>query len=54
VDRYRKEIGKIAAGTIPVEVKVPDIGPSLFVAAELTPEARATVLEFGYKRSTSR
>ncbi len=54
VDRYRKEIGKIAAGTIPVEVKVPDIGPSLFVAAELTPEARATVLEFGYKRSASR
>jgi hypothetical protein len=54
VDRFRKDMGKTAAGTIPVHVAVPDIGPSFFVAAELTAEAQAPALNVQYKRLSER
>jgi hypothetical protein len=50
MERFRQELGKRAAGVVPVEVKVPDIGPSFFVAAELTAESHAAVLDLQYKR----
>ena len=50
MDRFRKD-GKVSAGTIPVQVMVPDIGPSFFVTAELTAESQSAVLELQYMRS---
>ena len=54
VDRFRKDMGRTAAGTIPVNVAVPDIGPSFFAAAELTAEAQAPALNVQYKRLSER
>ncbi len=54
VDRFRKDMGRTSAGTIPVHVAVPDIGPSFFVAAELTAEAQAPALDVQYKRLSER
>jgi len=52
MERFRKDMGKVSAGTIPVQVTVPDFGPSFFVAAELTAESQAPVLELQYKRTS--
>ena len=41
-------------GTIPVHVTVPVIGPSFFVAAELTAESQPATLEIQYKRVSER
>jgi hypothetical protein len=54
VERFRKDSGKTAVGTIPIHVKVPAIGPSFFVAAELTPESQPATLEIQYKRVSER
>ncbi len=54
VDRFRKDLGRTSAGTIPVHVTVPDVGPSFFVAAELTAEAYAPALDVQYKRLSQR
>jgi hypothetical protein len=54
VDRFRKEMGRTSTGAIPVHVTVPDIGPSFFVAAELTAEAYAPALDVQYKRLSQR
>jgi hypothetical protein len=54
MDRFRKAIGKTTAGVIPVEVTVPDLGPSFFVAAELNAENHAPVLEIQYRRVSNR
>jgi hypothetical protein len=54
VDRFRKEMGKTSVGAIPVRVTVPDIGPSFFVAAELTAETHAPALNIQYKRLSER
>ena len=51
MERFRKDMGKTAAGVIPVQVTVPDIGPSFFVAAELTAESQSPVLDLQYKRT---
>ena len=53
VDRFRQEAGRTRIGTVPVEVSVPAIGPTLFVVAELTAEMHAPVLNLEYKRSRS-
>ena len=52
MERFRKDMGKTAAGVIPVQVSVPDIGPSFFVAAELTAESQSPLLELQYKRTS--
>jgi hypothetical protein len=54
MENFRKETGKSVAGVVPVQVRVPDIGPSFFVAAELTAEAHAPTLDFHYKRLSER
>jgi hypothetical protein len=51
VERFRKDGGKVAVGSIPVQVSVPDFGPSFFAAAELTAELQAPVIELSYKRA---
>jgi hypothetical protein len=54
VDKFRKDMGGTSAGAIPVHVAVPDIGPSFFVAAELTAEAQVPALDVQYKRRSER
>jgi hypothetical protein len=54
MDRFRKEMGKSTTGLIPVDVKVPNLGPTFFVAAELTAESRGPALDIHYKRVSER
>ena len=52
VDRFRNESGeRTVVGILPVEVSVPDFGPSMFLAAELTAESRAPSFEVAVKRA---
>jgi hypothetical protein len=51
MERFRKDMGRTAAGVMPVQITVPGIGPSFFVAAELTAESHSPVLELHYKRT---
>jgi hypothetical protein len=54
VDRLRSGMGRTSAGLVPVEVRVPDFGPSVFLAAELTPEGRPPSIEIAYRRVSRR
>jgi hypothetical protein len=49
--RFRRDAGKTAAGTIPIHVAVPGIGPSFFAAAELTAESVAPAIDLQYRRT---
>jgi hypothetical protein len=52
VDRFRNEAGeRTVVGSLPVNVMFPDFGPSMFLASELTAEARAPSVEFAIKRT---
>ena len=52
VDRFRNESGiRTVAGSLPVDVAFPDLGPSLFVVSELTADGRAPVLGVKVKRT---
>jgi len=50
VDRFQKETGRTTTGIVPVHVRLPEFGPSIFLAAELTAETRLPLLELAYKR----
>jgi hypothetical protein len=51
IDRYRNEGGgRAIAGTLPVDVTFPAIGPSLFMAAELTAESAAPAIDLAIRR----
>jgi hypothetical protein len=51
IDRYRNEGGgRAIAGTLPVDVTFPTIGPSLFMAAELTAESAAPAIDLAIRR----
>ncbi len=51
IDRYRNEGGgRAIAGTLPVDVTFPTIGPSLFMAAELTAESAAPSIDLAIRR----
>jgi hypothetical protein len=52
IAQFRQEMGKTTTGVVPVHISVPEVGPSLFVAAELTAESHAPSLELHYKRLT--
>lgn len=54
LDRFRKEEGGTTAGVIPVQVRFPQLGPAVFLAAELTAETRFPSLEIDYKRMGGR
>jgi hypothetical protein len=46
IDRYRNEGGgRSVTGSLPVEVSFPTLGPSIFLATELTPESQAPAIE---------
>jgi hypothetical protein len=53
VERFQKE-GRVArvAGALPVQVPFPPLGPSLFLASELTAEGRAPSLSLAYAQMT--
>ncbi len=51
VDRFRNESGgRTVVGSLPVHVTFPQFGPSMFLASELTAEARAPFVELAVKR----
>jgi hypothetical protein len=54
IAQFRQEMGKTTTGVVPVHISVPEVGPSLFVAAELTAESHAPSLELHYKRLSGR
>ncbi|HET7698079.1 MAG TPA: hypothetical protein VFK57_20360 [Vicinamibacterales bacterium] len=51
VDRFRKEAGRTAPGVIPIAITFPALGPSVFLAAELTPEMQAPALDVRYRKT---
>jgi len=52
VDRFRTETGgRTVIGSLPVHVTFPEFGPSIFLASELTAEARAPFIELALKRA---
>jgi hypothetical protein len=51
IDRFRNEGGgRTVAGALPVEVRFPSLGPSLFMASELTAERQAPSIDFTVRR----
>jgi hypothetical protein len=52
LDRFRKEAGRTRTGTIPVRVDFPELGPSIFFAAELTAEMRPASLDLKYRKDS--
>ena len=54
VDRLEKEAGRTRPGVIPIAISFPSIGPSLFLAAELTPELQAPSLDVQYRKTGGR
>ena len=54
VDRFKSDSGRSVAGILPVGVRVPVFGATLFAAAELTEEGRAPTIEIDYKKATRR
>ena len=52
IDQFRSETGaeRRVVGTLPVAVAVPDFGPSIFLAAELTAETQAPSFALAVKR----
>ena len=52
VERYRNESGgRTVIGALPVHVTFPTFGPSIFLASELTAEARSPSVEIAFKRA---
>jgi hypothetical protein len=50
LEKYRKDTGRTAGGIVPIDVDLPDFGPSIFMAAELTAESRTPTVELEYRR----
>ena len=54
MDRYKKESGRTRQGAVPIAIDVPTLGPSIFLAAELTAESHAPSIELAYHRTGGR
>jgi hypothetical protein len=54
IDRFQKEAGRTRQGTVPIAIAFPAIGPSVFLAAELTPETQAPSLDIQYRKTGGR
>ncbi len=54
MDRYRKEAGRTSQGTVPLAIVFPSVGPTLFLAAELTEESRRTSFDIDYRKTGGR
>ncbi|HEX6161806.1 MAG TPA: hypothetical protein VFZ31_00470 [Vicinamibacterales bacterium] len=51
IDRYRNEGGgRTVRGALPVDVEFPSIGPSLFIASELTAEGQTPTFDLSIRR----
>ena len=54
VERFRKDAGgRTTVGTLPIHVDVPAVGPSIFLASELTGEDTAPSIDLTFKRARS-
>ena len=51
---FKSDSGRAIAGILPVGVRVPDFGATLFAAAELTAEGRAPAIEIEYRKTSRR
>ncbi len=51
VDRFNESGGRPVVGSLPVRVAFPELGPSLFLASELTPEGQAPAVDLTFKRT---
>lgn len=51
VDRFQKESGHAREGVVPIAITFPEVGPSVFLAAELTPETQPPAFELQYRRT---
>jgi hypothetical protein len=51
LDRVQKEAVHTRQGVVPMAIAFPAIGPTLFLAAELTPEAQPAAFDLQYRRS---
>jgi hypothetical protein len=51
LDRVKNEAGRTRAGAMPISITFPEFGPSLFLAAELTPETQPPSIELQYRRT---
>ena len=54
MDRFQKEAGRTRQGVIPIAIGFPAIGPSVFLAAELTPETQSPSVDFLYHKTGCR
>jgi hypothetical protein len=54
VDRYKKDAGRTRAGTVPIAIQFPRLGPSVFLAAELTAETQSPSIGFEYRKTGGR
>ena len=54
MDRYRKESGRTKQGTVPLSIEFPSLGPTLFLAAELTAETRRPSFDIDYHKTGGR
>jgi hypothetical protein len=54
MDRYKKEAGRTRQGTVPIAIEFPTLGPSIFLAAELTAESRQPSLDLAYHKTGGR
>ncbi len=51
IDRYRNEGGgRTVSGALPIDVTFPEMGPSLFMASELTAESGTPSIDFQIRR----
>ena len=50
MDRFEKEAGRTRPGVIPIAIAFPAIGPSVFLAAELTPETQSPSIDIVYRK----
>jgi hypothetical protein len=54
MDRFTKEAGRTRQGVIPIAIGFPAIGPSVFLAAELTPETQSPSVDLLYHKAGGR
>jgi hypothetical protein len=50
MDRFEQEAGHTRPGVIPIAIAFPAIGPSVFLAAELTPETQSPSIDIAYRK----
>jgi hypothetical protein len=51
MDRLEKETSRARPGLVPIAIAFPQIGPGIFLAAELTPEAQPPAIDMQYRRT---